>query len=290
MGVGCLAAERTERLSMGVVTLLTDFGLKDWFVGVMKGVMLDINPSLAIVDVTHAIPAGDIPAGAFALAAAFRYFPSGTIHVSVVDPGVGSQRLPIILQTEHYSFVGPDNGLLSLAASQDRIKSIYHISNPAYWLPSVSQTFHGRDIFAPVAAHLSKGVAPASFGPVRSECQRLSMPAPAPENGAWSGCIVYVDQFGNAVTNLAAAAVQAADLRRLRVRLPGHGPDDTSLPVGAFYQSVQAGMPLALLGSTGYLEVAVNGGSAVKELGLRVGDRVILEEVMTTGIGDQPVA
>src|SRR6266567_2035307 len=149
---------------MRVITLTTDFGLSDWFVGSMKGVIFRINPRTTVVDLTHDLPPGDIRAGAFALAAAYRYFPKGTIHVAVIDPGVGTKRRAIAAQTADYFFVGPDNGVLSWALQRERIKAIRALENKTYFLQPLSQTFHGRDIFAPVAAHLTAGLAIRKLG------------------------------------------------------------------------------------------------------------------------------
>src|SRR5689334_5794431 len=144
---------------MRIITLTTDFGTEDWFVGTMKGVIATINARATVVDISHAISSGDVRAGAFALAASCKYFPRGTVHVAIVDPGVGSKRQAIAIQTERYVFVGPDNGVLSFAVRGEKIKSIRTLQNEGHFLKPVSQTFHGRDVFAPVAAHLARGLA-----------------------------------------------------------------------------------------------------------------------------------
>src|SRR5262245_4734331 len=143
---------------MHVITLTTDFGTRDWFAGTMKGVILGINPRATIVDLTHGIPAGDVRTGAFALAAGYRFFPKGTVHVAVVDPGVGGKRGALAVQTANYFFVGPDNGVLSFALRDEKIKAIYRLENRELFMKAVSHTFHGRDVFAPVAAYLSRGI------------------------------------------------------------------------------------------------------------------------------------
>ena len=150
---------------MRLITLTTDFGTRDWFVGTMKGVILGIQPRARVVDITHEIGGGEVRAGAFALRASYSFFPQGTVHIAVVDPGVGSPRRALAVQTANYFFVGPDNGVLSFALMRERIKSIHALENEKYFLKPVSRTFHGRDIFAPVAAHLSRGVSIQTFGP-----------------------------------------------------------------------------------------------------------------------------
>src|SRR5208283_126339 len=163
---------------MNLITLTTDFGTRDWFVGTMKGVILSRCPRAAIVDITHEIPAGDIRAGAFALAAGCRFFPKGTVHVAVVDPGVGSARHAIVVQTANYFFVGPDNGVLSFALAKEKIKTIRRLENKGIFLQPVSCTFHGRDIFAPVAARLCRGFPIHKLGPLQKDFVRLPWPEP----------------------------------------------------------------------------------------------------------------
>jgi S-adenosyl-L-methionine hydrolase (adenosine-forming) len=256
---------------VSVITLTTDFGVRDWFVGTMKGVMLGINPRAAVVDITHEVPAGDIRAGAFALAAACRYFPRGTVHVAVVDPGVGSTRRAIAVQTAEFFFVGPDNGVLSWVLARQKIMAIHLLENEAYFLRPVSNTFHGRDIFAPVAAHLSRGVPIAKTGQKLEGFVRLDWPELRQRGGGTEGEVVYIDRFGNAITNLYGDSLRGADSVVCQGRAGRR-----RCPVRSFYQAVPAGSPVALIGSSGFLEIAVNGGSAEKSLGLRAGTRVLL--------------
>jgi S-adenosylmethionine hydrolase len=252
-----------------VITLTTDFGAGDWFVGAMKGVILEINPRTTIVDISHGITAGEIRAGAFALASSFRFFPKGTVHVAVVDPGVGSRRRGIVVETARYSFVGPDNGVLSWALAQERIKGIHALENEAFFRRPVSQTFHGRDIFGPVAAHLSLGLAPGKLGPRTKKLVRLPWPQTRVSKGRIDGEILHIDGFGNAITNLDVKALAGnrwdVFLGRRRI-----------CRVERFYQAVAPGRPVAVPGSTGFLEIAVNGGNAARKLGLRIGVRVSL--------------
>ena len=255
-----------------LVTLTTDFGARDWFVGVMKGVILGLAPRTAIVDLTHDIPPGDIHAGAFALAAGFRFFPKGAVHAAVVDPGVGSARKAIAVQTAHYFFVGPDNGVLSWALAKERIKAIHSLENKAFFLQPVSGTFHGRDIFSPVAAHLSRGVPIHKLGRRLEHYASLPWPQPKPARRGVRGQIVYLDRFGNGITNLDAAALAPLGKGRFRVFFGRR----YSCPVETFYQAVAAGRPVAVVGSSGFLEIAVNAGNAAQHLGLKTGDNVLV--------------
>src|SRR5579871_3348094 len=184
-----------------LITLTTDFGTVDHFVGTMKGVILSIAAPAQIVDITHEIRAFDILDGAFAIAQAYRYFPKKSIHVVVVDPGVGSTRRPLLAQVDGHYFVAPDNGVLSLVFSRGQAK-VRHITNQRYFLKPLSQTFHGRDVFAPVAAHLAAGIPAARFGPAISDFLHLDFNQPTRrDKGAWTGCVLKTDRFGNMITN-----------------------------------------------------------------------------------------
>ena len=268
-----LSRELAQTTRRSVISLTTDFGSRDWFVGTMKGVILGINPEANPIDNTHDLPAGDIRAGAFALAASYRFFPFGTVHVVVVDPGVGSQRRAIAVQTARYFFVGPDNGVLSWALRRQRIKAVCTLENEKYFLQEVSRTFHGRDIFAPIAAHLSLGVSLNELGPRLEEFSRIDWPAPRLRRNSMEGEIVYVDHFGNAITNLEPSGIARARGQQTAVWLGGK----PLCGLGSFYQSVPQGAPLALAGSSGFLEITINGGSAANAFGLRVGDPVVLK-------------
>jgi len=252
---------------MSIITLTSDFGAADWFVGAMKGVILGIAPTAVIVDISHGIASGDVRAGAFALAASCRFFPRRAIHVAIVDPGVGSRRGAIAVHTADYVFVGPDNGVLSLALRGEAIKSIHRLENQRLFLKPVSRTFHGRDIFAPVAAHLSQGTPCEELGPARRDFQKLDWPRPGKHQGGWRGEVVFIDHFGNAITNIRN---EWLDLPEASISFRGK----TLCPLGPFYQSVAAGRPLAVPGSSGFLEIAINGGSAAQKLGLQVGSAI----------------
>ncbi len=257
---------------MAVIALLTDFGTRDWYVGSMKGVVLDLEPRARLVDITHAIAPGDVSSGAFALASSLSSFPKGTVFLVVVDPGVGGSRRALAAAADDYWIVGPDNGVLSLVLCQARDASVHAIQNPSYMRHPVSSTFHGRDVFAPAAAHLVKGTPLSDFGPSVTEYVRL--PWPEPKVGAHSvqGQVVYVDGFGNAITSIRASALSAVGFRPSQAKCGAAG----SIPVCTFYQQVEAGSPLALIGSSGFLEISINMGSAQETLGLKVGDSVEL--------------
>ena len=257
---------------MSIITLTTDFGVADWFVGTMKGVILGIQPRAHLVDITHEIPAGDIRAGAFALAASHGFFPRGTVHVAVVDPGVGSRRRAIAVRTMNYFFVGPDNGDLSLALAREKIKALHRITNEQFCLHSVSNTFHGRDVFAPVAANLSNGLPIGKVGASIKEFVKLSWPEPQRSANSIKGEIAYIDRFGNAITNIGNAALTSPVEGSCEIIVKGK----RLCALQRFYQAVAHGDPVAVPGSSGFLELAVNGGSAANKFKLKVGEAVIL--------------
>ena len=250
---------------MNVITLITDFGARDWFVGSMKGVILSVQPQAVIVDITHEIPPGDIRAGAFALMASCRCFPRDTVHVVVVDPGVGSGRAAIVVRTSGYYFVGPDNGVLSWALAKEEVLEIRQAENETHFRKPVSRSFHGRDIFGPVAAHLTQGVPIELLGRRVKDYLGLDWPKPQVSGGLLCGEIVCIDRFGNAITNIESPAETAT-----KVRVPGK----LDCAIKSFYQEVPQGQPLAIVGSIGYLELSVNGASAAQTFGLRTGDVV----------------
>jgi S-adenosyl-L-methionine hydrolase (adenosine-forming) len=255
---------------VSVITLFTDFGTRDWFVGTMKGVIAGIAPKARVIDLTHDLAQGDIRGGAFALAASCRYFPRGTVHVVVVDPGVGSRRKAIAVQTARGIFVGPDNGVLSWALAREKITAMHALENEAYFLRPVSRTFHGRDVFAPVAAHLNNGVLIKKFGPALRDFVRLPWPELRVRSGLIEGEVVYIDRFGNAITNLESSLLKNPERASCEV----HAKRRTVCPLKAYYQAAAPNTPVTLLGSSGFLEIAINGGSAEKVLGVRLGTRV----------------
>ena len=258
---------------MSVITLTTDFGTHDWFVGTMKGVILGINPRARIVDLTHDIPAGDTRAGAFALAAGCNYFPEGTIHVAVVDPGVGGPRRPIAVRTKRFIFIGPDNGLLSLALTNQQVRTVRLLQNKRLFLPEISQTFHGRDMFAPVAAHLSRGVGFRKVGTRAGSYVQLDWPKASATRDRVDGQVVHIDRFGNAITNIPGDMLPSEGI--LAVLSGGK----RLCRVESFYDAVPAGKPVAVVGSTGTLEIAINRGMASTQLGLQTGAAIRIKKV-----------
>jgi len=251
---------------MPLVTFTTDFGTGDWFVGTMKGVIASISPATQVIDITHAIPPQDIRAGAFALMAAHSYFPQGTIHVAIVDPGVGSARKAIAIKTESYIFIGPDNGVLSWAARKEQGMEVRALENKALFLERLSNTFHGRDLFAPSAAHLANEFIFSEVGQLLSEYQQLPWPSVNCQNGYVSGEFIYFDHFGNGVTNIPASQVNLGAAVTIQ--------DELVTRLHSTYSDVERGQALALVSSHGFVELAVNRGSARERFGLEVGDRV----------------
>ncbi len=264
---GILMASSTP---LAVITLTTDFGISDWFVGTMKGVIASLAPEARVIDLGHGIAPGDVWSGAFMLSAAAPFFPQGTIHVAVVDPGVGSERAAIVIQTDTETFVGPDNGLLSLAVRNREIRAAHSLTNPACFLPSVSRTFQGRDLFAPVAARLAQGMPMGEFGPPITQWISLPWSEPRVFADHVEGEVIHVDHYGNALTNITDHQLRARpQLRTVHVA----GVD---IPIRATYAAVRPGDPVAVLSSSQYLEVAINHGSAAREFGLSRGSRVSL--------------
>ncbi|MFH1480600.1 MAG: SAM-dependent chlorinase/fluorinase [Pseudomonadota bacterium] len=249
----------------GIITLLTDFGLRDPYVGIMKGVILSIHPGARIVDLSHQVGAGDIFQAAILLQESFSFFPSGSVHVAVVDPGVGGDRRPITVKTEDHFFVGPDNGLFWPVITGHEKKEVIHLTERKYFLSRVSDTFHGRDIFASAAAHLSLGVDPGEMGVVINDPVPLLIPQPIERGDILTGQIMRVDRFGNLITNIYR--------KRLDVFLGGKSP---TFRVGSLvieglsrsYTGAKAGQFLALMGSSDCLEIAVNLGRACDRLGI----------------------
>jgi S-adenosylmethionine hydrolase len=258
---------------MPVITLTTDFGTPDHFVGTMKGVILGIAPRATIVDITHEILPYDINEAAFSIAQAWRYFPKGTIHVVVVDPGVGSERRPILCEAGGQFFVAPDNGVLSMIydASPHRIRVI---SNPKLISNQVSRTFHGRDVFAPAAAHLARGIAPGKFGkPITDHIRSFLLKPQQIGRHAWSGVILKVDRFGNLITNLHIDDFTGVKSRPFEVRIGLQRIRRLALT----YSETAVGEVFAIVGSSGYIELAANQASASQVLGCGAGTPVELE-------------
>jgi len=267
-----------------VITLITDFGESDHFVGTMKGVILSLAPRARIVDITHQIAPYELNEAAFVLAQAWRYFPKGTIHVVVVDPGVGSARRPIIAAAGGHCFVAPDNGVLSMIYDAAPAK-VRIISNEQVMSKQISRTFHGRDIFAPAAAHLARGVPHARFGKVITDYVRCSSikPARASQN-AWTGTILKVDRFGNLITNLHVDDFPDVKTQPFELRIGVERIHRLALT----YAETEIGEVFVIVGSAGYLEVAANQASAAETFGCGAGAPLELEIFSTTSPA-QPV-
>jgi hypothetical protein len=257
-----------------VVTFTTDFGLQDPFAGIMHGVVLNIHPETQIVDICHAVPSFDVQDAAWTIAQSYRFFPPRTVHVVVVDPGVGSARRPILAETDDYVFVAPDNGVLSLVEARESRFTVRHITAERYFLQPVSQTFHGRDIFSAVAGWLSKGVSPSDFGPEITDHARL--PLPAVEHIAshsLRGVVLKVDKFGNLITNLSEQDVPtlfAAAPPKVELLIAGQS-------ITRMCRSYAEGDDeefFAIVGSSGYLEIAARQASAAEKLQAGVGTPV----------------
>lgn len=240
----------------GIITLLTDFGVADGFVGIMKGVILSICPRARIVDITHQIPPQDISAAAFVLHYSHRYFPAGTIHVAVVDPGVGSSRRLIAVASKKYFFLAPDNQILAYIFHNRETLTVIEVLNKQFFLTTVSQTFHGRDIIAPVAAHLAAGVPIEKLGPRINDYDRGSVELPRKTPHGIQGKIIYVDHFGNLISNIPGSWLTEKPVTAIRLGQVLFNR------LSAAYADVGFGQPLAIIGSSGYLEIAVREGSA----------------------------
>jgi S-adenosylmethionine hydrolase len=257
-----------------IVTFTTDFGLNDPFVGIMHGVVLNIQPDTRIVDICHSIASYDINDGAWSIAQAYRFFPKRTVHVVVVDPGVGGARRPIIVETEDYIFVAPDNGVLSLVEAREPKFVVRHVTAERYFLQPVSQTFHGRDVFAPVAGWLSKGVAPAEFGAEISDYVRSPLPAvERVGDDSLRGVVMKVDKFGNLITNIGeldAPQLFGAKVSGISILIAG----ETVTRICRSYGEGAEGEIFAIVGSSGYLEIAARQASAAEKLAAGVGTPV----------------
>jgi hypothetical protein len=251
----------------GPITLLTDFGLRDGYVGVMKGVIAGLCPKAETIDIGHEIPPQDIRSAAFLIERSFRYFPAGTVHVVVVDPGVGSERKGLVLRSEGHYFVGPDNGVFTGVLKGAEVRNL---GEPKYWLAKVSSTFHGRDIFSPVAAHLANGVPFEEFGPKLTDPVFLPEVSPERTSDGWKGRVVYVDRFGNLVTNLGPEVLDSGGPSVIALE------DGSEWPVVATYSSVGVGERCAVVGGFDRLELSINGGSAAEMAGVSLGRNILL--------------
>jgi hypothetical protein len=257
-----------------LVTLLTDFGLDDPYVGQLKGAMLCRNPTVRIIDLCHAVPHQDILAAARTLHASYSYFPPGSIHLTIVDPGVGSQRRLLAAFSDEHLFIAPDNGILSLLLKEQMIKSVRLLGNPSLFAQNISPTFHGRDIMAPAAAALAGGFPYQDIGRQVevASCLQLPLPRPVMAVGSITGQVIQIDHFGNLRTNITQAAVERlASSGQVTVSIRGQ-----QVSLGRIYAEVDPGCLLALIDSAGYLELAVNRDSAAQVLGCAVGEPVLV--------------
>jgi S-adenosylmethionine hydrolase len=255
---------------MPVITLLTDFGMSSPYVAAMKGAVLSINPAATIVDLTHAIPPQDIRAGSLVWEELAWVFPPGTIHVAVVDPGVGTDRAIVCARIDERTYVCPDNGLLSRLTLNRSPTAVFRVENREFWRHPVSATFHGRDIMAPVAAQLSLGLDPARLGPLHGDLVALAWLHPVITPGRIEGHVLRVDSFGNVMTNIRGAMLAGTDDRPVYVTCKGR----PAVAHVRYYAEGQAGALVSLIGSSGWLELAVIGGNAAETLQAVPGDSV----------------
>ncbi|MFQ6078869.1 MAG: S-adenosyl-l-methionine hydroxide adenosyltransferase family protein [Thermodesulfobacteriota bacterium] len=256
-----------------IITLITDFGMKDGYVGAMKGVILGINPQCTLVDITHEIAPQGVFEGAFVLGNTYRSFPEGSIHLGVVDPEVGAQREALLVETERYYFVGPDNGLFTWIYREEEVKQVVGIRNRDFFRKPTSQTFHGRDIFAPIAAHLSLGRKPEEFGVKLDRWSEIDIPEPRTTEKGLMGEVIHIDRFGSLITNLP---------RRLLEPLAGQGPLQIHIlgrrisGLKTAYAEARRGELMAIFDSFDLLEISLMGDSAEDALKAGKGDKVEL--------------
>lgn len=270
-GFGAMHRGRKKEPDRPIITLLTDFGLRDGYVASMKGVILERAPDARLVDISHLVAPRDVRSAAFVLFTAHGCFPAGTVHLAVVDPGVGTSRRAIAVRTRSFFFVGPDNGIFSLVLKAEKGWEARSLENPEFHRKPLSSTFHGRDLFAPAAARIARGAPFHLFGPV---CDPLlsEWSAPAHTAAGIEGEVIHIDHFGNCITNVTRKELEtSAPADRYAVRLGA-----VVLPhILDTYGQVETGKALALVGSSGFIEIAVNGGSAEVQLGLRAGTKVL---------------
>ena len=275
---------------MSIITLLTDFGTHDAYVGVMKGVILSINPSAVVIDVCHDVDPQDLIGAAYLINSFYRYFPKGTIHIVVVDPGVGGDRAIIAVELAGHFFLAPDNGALTLLMDENDVDTVIRVENPRYFLSTVSHTFHGRDIFAPAASHLSKGVRIDQLGSALSpkDPVRLSISKPhLSEKGELIGSVISIDRFGNCISNIDESRlkefIQTGPEKTLEIQV-----DKTVIKsLSQSYLNAARSDPVAVIGSFGFLEIAVNCGNAGRRLKISRGDTVAVRLRPRTKIGSR---
>jgi S-adenosylmethionine hydrolase len=257
-----------------IITLTTDFGYRDPFIGIMKGVILNINPSVTIVDITHGISPQNILEAALTIEISFNSFPNNTIHVVVVDPGVGSMRRPILVSTDYHYFIGPDNGIFSRIFLLAERLGVFHIKAEHYFLTQQSSTFHGRDIFAPVAGWLSRGINISNFGDPVVDYVKIQLPVPTmPSKNVIEGQVIYIDHFGNVITNIHTQTmdklfgIKALGTIKVLVK-------NKEAPLKKFYSHAEDNSLYSLINSFGYLELFVNKGNASSDFGIQINEKV----------------
>jgi len=256
---------------MEIVGFLSDFGIKDNFAGVVKAIILKLNPSAQIIDISHQVSPHDILEAGFILKSSFKFFPPKTIFLAIVDPGVGSKRKALIVKTKNFYFVAPDNGLLSLVLKEEPSLKIIEITNDRYFLKPVSYTFHGRDIFAPVVGYLLQGIPIEKFGKETKRYEVLSLAPLNKKEDLLEGEIIYIDSFGNLVTNIEDKIFNDfVRNKKFKIQVKGFIIDKISLN----YSEAPARKPTALLDSFGYLEISLREKNAAKVLGLKKGDKI----------------
>ncbi len=249
----------------GIITLITDFGTVDGYVGALKGAIVAVNPQVNLVDITHDIPAQDISGGAFALGNCWHVFPKGTVHVVVVDPGVGTDRRPLVVSAGGQFFVAPDNGVLTHVLRRVRVFDAYQIADERYWRHPLSNTFHGRDIFAPVAAHLVSGLPPWRVGPAVENLVELAWPTVVQNAKKIEGHVQHIDRFGNIISDIPANRCPVSKMKYASVG------DLDQVTFGLTYGETAPGTPIALVGSHGYVEIGISSASAAQRTCTRVG-------------------
>jgi len=265
---------RENLVANAIITLTTDYGTDDHLVGTVKGVILRINPEVTIVDITHHVTPFDLLDGALAIGAAYSYFPPKTIHVVIVDPGVGTERRPLLVSGQNHYFIAPDNGVLSLVYEREPNVVVRHATAEHYFLQPLSKTFHGRDVFAPVAAWLSKGWQTPAMGDEISDYKKMALPRPKPGAAGVKGLVLKIDPFGNLVTNFRAEDLSsvAQNGAGLNMQVGTHAVNRL---VDTFARG-KAGEPVAYIGSSGYLEIAINKGNAARTMSVGRGAPVIV--------------
>jgi S-adenosyl-L-methionine hydrolase (adenosine-forming) len=264
---------RENPLANAIITLTTDYGIEDHLVGTLKGVILKINPEVTIVDITHRIAPFDLLDGALTIGSTYSYFPSKTIHVVVVDPGVGTDRRPILVSAQSQYFIAPDNGVLSMIYEREQNIVVRHANAEHYYLQPLSKTFHGRDVFAPLAAWLSKGFQTAGMGEEIHDYKKFALPRPKPWDNGLKGVVLKIDAFGNLITNFREQDVKGGtDHGAIKLQVGTH---EVTQLVETFAKG-KAGVPIAYWGSSGYLEIGMNKGNASKTLSVGRGAAVFL--------------